>query len=53
MDVSEEGHGEADEEVIRTLVFDGQVALEESVVTGEVGGGTLESRVDSGGAGAQ
>ena len=53
MDVGEEGPGKAEEEVIRTLVFDGQEALEGSVVTGKVGGGTLDSRVDSGGVGAQ
>ena len=53
MDVSEEGHGEADKEVIRTLAFDEQVVLGECVDTGEVGGGSQEGRMDCGGVGAQ
>ena len=53
MDVGEEGPGKAEEEVIRALVFDGQEALEGSIVTGEEGGGTLASRVDRVGVGTQ
>ena len=51
MDVSEEGYGEVDKEVIRTLAFDDQVVLGEGLDLGVVGGGSLGGRADGGGAG--
>ena len=53
MDVSEEGHGEVDKEVVRTLAFADLVDLGEGVGLGAVGGELQGGRADGGGAESQ